>query len=73
VRPRGNVLEIDVTSMPANRIRDLDRRKADWKIMRDINLASLRYRALDASEWEVAPAGLLGPVRLVPLAVRTPR
>ena len=62
-----NVLEIEVTNLPANRIRDLDRRKADWKIMKDINLASLRYRQLDAATWEPAPSGLLGPVRLVPL------
>ncbi len=73
VQPRGNVLEIEVTNLPANRIRDLDRRKVDWKIMRDINLASLRYGKLDASNWDVAPSGLLGPVRLVPLAGITPR
>jgi hypothetical protein len=72
VRPRGNVLEVDVTNSPANRIRDLDRRKVEWKIMRDINLASLRYGKLEASGWEVSPAGLLGPVRLVPLAPLDP-
>ena len=73
LKPRGNVLEIDVTNLPANRVRDLDNRKVEWKIMRDINLASLRYRALDASRWEVAPSGLNGPVRLVPLRVIKPR
>jgi hypothetical protein len=73
LQPRGNVLEIDVTNLPANRIRDLDRRKVAWKIMGDINLASLRYRALDATDWEVAPSGLLGPVRLVPLERVEPR
>jgi hypothetical protein len=73
LKPRGNVLEIDVTNLPANRVRDLDIRKVEWKIMRDINLASLRYRALDASRWDVAPSGLNGPVRLVPLRVIKPR
>ncbi|HEV7605855.1 MAG TPA: glycosyl hydrolase [Steroidobacteraceae bacterium] len=67
LKAKGNVLEIEVTNLPANRIRDLDVRKVDWKIMKDINLASLRYRAFDASTWEPAPSGLLGPVRLVPL------
>jgi hypothetical protein len=67
VNRTGNVLEIEVTNLPANRVRDLDLRKVDWKIMKDINLASLRYRALDASAWQPAPSGLLGPVRLVPL------
>jgi alpha-L-rhamnosidase len=70
---RGNVLEIEVTNLPANRIRDLDARKVDWKIMNDINLASLRYQALDASFWEVEPSGLVGPVRLTPLMLVSPR
>ena len=73
LKERGNVLEIDVTNFPANRIRDLDVRKVDWKIMKDINLASLKYQALDASQWALAPSGLLGPVRLVPLTVVSPR
>ena len=73
LQPTGNVLEIDVTNLPANRIRDLDRRKVDWKIMRDINLASLKYKALDASGWPVEPSGLNGPVRLVPLRTLSPR
>jgi hypothetical protein len=62
-----NLLEVEVTNLPANRVRDLDLRKVDWKIMNDINLASLRYGPLDASTWSPQPSGLLGPVRLVPL------
>jgi hypothetical protein len=73
LKPAGNVLEIDVTNLPANRVRDLDRRKVEWKIMRDINLASLRYGKLDASGWAVEPSGLNGPVRLVPLRVIEPK
>jgi hypothetical protein len=73
LEPGTNVLEIEVTNLPANRVRDLDLRKVDWKVMKDINLASLRYRALDASTWAPAPAGLLGPVRLVPLGIVSPR
>jgi hypothetical protein len=69
----ANLLEIEVTNLPANRVRDLDLRKVDWKVMKDINLASLRYRALDASTWEPAPSGLLGPVRLVPLEIVSPK
>jgi hypothetical protein len=38
-----------------------------------MNLASLRYKALDASRWEVEPSGLNGPVRLVPLTIIKPR
>ena len=73
LQPGANVLEIEVTNLPANRVRDLDLRKVDWKVMKDINLASLRYRALDASAWEPAPSGLLGPVRLVPLEIVSPK
>jgi hypothetical protein len=73
LQARGNRLEIEVTNLPANRIRDLDRRKVDWKVMKEINLVNLRYQPFDASDWAVAPSGLLGPVRLVPLRVVRPR
>ena len=69
LKSRGNVLEIEVSNLPANRIRDLDVRKVDWKIMKDANLVTLRYTEFDASGWAPAPSGLLGPVRLVPLEV----
>jgi len=68
-----NSLEIEVSNLPANRVRDLDVRKVDWKVMRDINLASLKYGKFDASGWAVAPSGLLGPVTLVPLDIVRPR
>lgn len=73
LKPQGNVLEIEVTNLPANRIRDLDRRKVDWKIMRDTNIVTLHYEPFDASQWVAAPSGLLGPVRLVPLRKLRPR
>lgn len=31
IRPRDNVLEVEVTNLAANRIRDLDRRRVAWK------------------------------------------
>jgi hypothetical protein len=68
LKARGNVLEIEVTSLASNRVRDLDVRKVPWKIMREINLVSVKYRPFDAAGWEIEPAGLLGPVTLVPLA-----
>jgi hypothetical protein len=72
LRSRGNRLEIEVTNLPANRVRDLDVRRVDWKIMKDINLVSLHYQALDAARWQPQPSGLLGPVRLVPLRAFVP-
>jgi hypothetical protein len=62
-----NVLEIDVTNVAANRIRDMDRRGVEWKIMREINVVNILYRSFDASGWPIEPSGLLGPVSLVPM------
>ena len=68
LRRTGNVLEIEVTNLSANRIRDLDRRGVEWKIFRDINFVGIDYKPFDASKWPVRPSGLLGPVTLQPLA-----
>jgi hypothetical protein len=67
LRPGRNVLEIEVTNLAANRIRDLDRRHVPWKIMREINLVDINYHPFDASRWPLTPSGLLGPVTLTPL------
>ena len=62
-----NVLELDVTNLAANRIRDLDQRKVEWKIMREINFVNINYKPFDASNWALTPSGLLGPITLTPL------
>lgn len=67
LKPAGNVLEVEVTNLSANRVRDLDRRKVEWKVMKDINLVNLDYKPFDASSWPVRPSGLLGPVTLAPV------
>jgi hypothetical protein len=67
LQPGRNLLEIEVTNVAANRIRAMDRAGVDWKIMREINFVNIRYEPFDASEWPVEPAGLLGPVELVPM------
>ena len=59
-----NVLELEVTNLAANRIRDLDLRKVEWKIMREINFVNINYKPFDASGWALTPSGLLGPVTL---------
>jgi hypothetical protein len=68
VRPEENLLEIEVTNLAANRIRDLDRRGIEWKIFNDINFVNREYGPFDAASWPVVPSGLLGPVQLVRLA-----
>ena len=72
LKPGKNTLALEVTNLAANRIRDMDKRKVDWKIMREINFVNINYRPFDASGWDITPAGLLGPVKLVPLQVFTP-
>ncbi len=64
LKPTANMLEIEVTSTAANRIRDLDVRKANWKSFHDINFVNIAYKPFDASQWPLHPAGLLDPVRL---------
>jgi len=66
LRPGKNVLEIEVTNLAANRIRDMDRRGVNWKYFYDINVVNLDYRPFDASGWPLRDSGLLGPVRLIP-------
>jgi hypothetical protein len=67
LKPGRNVLELEVTNLAANRIRDLDQRKVPWKVMREINFVNINYKPFDASNWPLTPSGLLGPVTLTPL------
>lgn len=59
-----NTLQIDVTNVAANRIRDLDINKIEWRKFNDINFVNIDYKPFDASGWEIRDAGLLGPVQL---------
>ena len=65
LKASGNTLEVEATGLGANRIRDLDRRKVDWKYFCDRNVFGSNYRPLDASCWPVRESGLLGPVMLL--------
>ena len=64
LKPTGNQLEVEVTSVPANRIRDLDRRGVHWKTFHDINFVDINYQPFNASDWPLTDCGLLGPVTL---------
>ncbi len=64
----ANTIEIEVTNLSANRIRDLDQRNVGWKNFHDINLVDHQYKKFDASAWPIVPSGLLGPVTLLPMA-----
>jgi hypothetical protein len=62
-----NRLEVEVTNVAANRIRDLDKRGVVWRKFKDINLVNIDYKPFDASVWEIREAGLLGPVTVTEL------
>ena len=62
LKARGNVLEVEVTSVAANRIRHMDRTGVKWRTFHDINFASYKGGRFDASKWPLTVNGLLGPV-----------
>jgi hypothetical protein len=65
LQPGKNTLEVEITNIAANRVRDLDIRKVNWKYFYDANVSSLTQRGgLDASVWPIRDSGLLGPVTL---------
>ena len=73
LKPTGNKLEIEVTSVAANRIRDLDLRKVPWKNFHEINFVNINYKPFDAATWPLTAAGLLGPVTLAAAVRSEPR
>jgi hypothetical protein len=67
LRPGENLLEIEVTNVAANRVRDLDLRHVNWKSFYEINFVNFEYRPFDASTWPIRDSGLIGPVVLTPM------
>ena len=59
---KGNVLEVEVTNLGANRLRWNDLNGVKWKYFSDINMVGMDYKPLDASKWRPLKSGLLGPV-----------
>ena len=69
LKPGRNTLSLEVTNLAANRIRDLEKRGVPWKNFHEINFVNVHYKPFDAADWPLQPSGLLGPVRIVPLAI----
>ncbi|MBA4056977.1 MAG: glycoside hydrolase family 2 protein, partial [Marivirga sp.] len=72
----NNKLEISVSNLMANRISDMDRKKIFWRKFYNVNFPSRKPEnrkngLFDASHWPPKESGLLGPVRLVPVSVRS--
>jgi len=68
LKRQDNLLEIEVTNVSANRIRDLDRRGVKWRNFHDINFVNMDYKPFNAANWPLHESGLLGPVTLQRLA-----
>jgi hypothetical protein len=64
LRPGKNTLEIEVSSLPANRVAAQARAGVPRVRYHDIDFVDIRYRPFDASGWAPVPSGIAGPVVL---------
>ncbi|AYN66297.1 glycoside hydrolase [Euzebyella marina] len=62
-----NSIKIEVTNLPANRIRAKELRGEEWKIFHEINMVNKDYKEFDATKWQPMPSGLLNTPTLQPL------
>ncbi len=62
-----NILKIQVTNLPANRLRALEMNGKEWKIFHEINMVNKDYKTFDATKWKPMPSGIIGPVTLIPI------
>lgn len=68
IKPGENVIEVEVTNLPANRIAQLDREGVQWRKFKEINVVDLNYKKTTYAHWQTLPSGLNGQVRLIPLS-----
>ncbi|MEX2513520.1 MAG: hypothetical protein WD398_11485 [Cyclobacteriaceae bacterium] len=59
-----NTIKIEVANLMANRIREMDIKGMEWRNYHEINFVNIDYGPFDASNWEIMPSGLAGPVRI---------
>ncbi|WP_339923857.1 glycosyl hydrolase [uncultured Cyclobacterium sp.] len=59
-----NTLQVEVANLMANRVRYMDKNEIPWRNYHEINFVNIDYKAFDASDWEVMPSGLAGPVKI---------
>lgn len=59
-----NVVRIEVTNLPANRISDLDRKGVKWRKFKDINVVSIAYKKSGYENWAPVASGLNSDVVL---------
>lgn len=63
-----NLLQIDVTNLPSNRIAEMERQGKRWRIFKDANISSVTgQKRFSFGEWAPDPSGLHSFVTLTPL------
>lgn len=67
LQPGRNVIEVEVTNLPANRIAEMERKGVPWRKFNEINMVDLNYSKKRYDDWQPLPSGLNGAVRLIPL------
>ena len=63
----NNLIEIEVTNLPANRISKMDRNDIPWRQFKEINMVDLNYKKTTYKDWQPLPSGLNGNVKLIPV------
>ena len=69
LKPGENKIRIEVTNLPANRIRQMDKNKVVWRIFDDINFSVISGSDVGTSTtsfagWALTPSGLNSEVKL---------
>ena len=68
-----NTLRVEVTNLPANRIRQMDIDGRQWRIFEDVNILDISKGNIGVSgitsyaDWKKMPSGLNSEVRLIPM------
>jgi hypothetical protein len=65
LRKGKNELRIEVTNLPANSIRDLDRKGYPWRKFNEINVVDINYHHTTYENWEPVKSGLNSEVKLI--------
>jgi len=65
LRPGVNDIRIEVTNLPANRIRNLDSKGVQWRKFNEINVVDINYKKTTYEGWELMKSGLNSEVKLI--------
>ncbi len=68
LRAGENLLQVDVTNLPSNRIAQMERDGVQWRIFKDANIASVTgAKHFSFGDWPTDPSGLNSRVTLTPI------